>query len=115
MVAVQRVRPEAHVVEAAEVRGVLEVLHAADSSEWRACFSVSVVWGAASMPTTPPFSAHAFSTWSGFMRFVFQRARAPTWVMKIGFSLTSIVSRDVWSPECEMSMAIPSWFIRRTA
>ena len=35
--------------------------------------------------------------------------------MKIGFSLTSIVSSDVWSPECEMSMAMPSLFIRRTA
>ena len=64
---------------------------------------------------TPPFSAIAFRTSSGFIRLVFQSARAPACVMKMGFSLVAIVSSEVWSPECEMSIAIPSLFMRRTA
>jgi len=35
--------------------------------------------------------------------------------MKIGLSLAAMVSSEVWSPECEMSIAIPSLFIRLTA
>ena len=36
-------------------------------------------------------------------------------LMMIGFSLRSITSRVVWSPQCEQSMSIPSRFIRSTA
>jgi hypothetical protein len=50
----------------------------------------------------------------GLIRFVFQSAREPAWVMRIGRSLASIVSSDVWSPQCETSMVIPILFIRRT-
>ena len=56
------------------------------------------------MPITPPFAAQALKISSGFIRFVFQSARAPTCVMKIGCSLTSIVSIEVWSPECEIRL-----------
>ena len=48
-----------------------------DSSECAGVLAVSVVCGAASMPITPPLSAQAFSTWSGFMRLVFHSAARP--------------------------------------
>jgi hypothetical protein len=76
---------------------------------------VSVVCAAAEIPMTPPFSAQARSTSSGFMRFVSHSARAPACVTKTGRSLRSIVSSDVRSPACERSIASPSRFIRRTA
>ena len=71
--------------------------------------------GAADMPITPPVAATARSTSSGFIRGVSHTARAPAWVMNTGASECSQVSSAVWSPECDRSMARPSWFIRRTA
>jgi len=59
------------------------------------CFFVNVVCGAASIPMTPPLAAIALRTSSGFMRLVSQSERAPACVMKIGLSLTSIVSSEV--------------------
>ncbi len=42
-----------------------------------------------------PFSAHALMTASGFIRGVFQSARAPAWVMKTGVLLAAMVSSEV--------------------
>ena len=51
----------------------------------------------------------------GFIRGCPRRARAPAWVMKTGAFDDADVSMQVWSPECEMSIAMPSLFIRSTA
>ena len=52
---------------------------------------------------------------SGFIRAIGQTSREPQWVMKMGWVEPLMTSIEVWSPEWEMSMARPSWFIRRTA
>lgn len=64
--------------------------------------------------STPTWCAGP-GTASGFIRGVSQIARAPACVISTGLSLTAQVSSPVRSEECEMSIAIPSWFIRRTA
>ena len=94
VIAEERVRTERDVVDADQAAQYSKCSMKL-SIECLGCFFVSVVCGAASIPMTPPFAAIAFKTSSGFMRFVFQSPRAPAWVMKIGFSLTSIVSSDV--------------------
>lgn len=74
-----------------------------------------VVWGAASMPMTPPLAAQALMTSSGFRRLESHRLRAPACVMKTGLLESSIVSMAVTSPEWLTSMARPSLFMRSTA
>src|SRR5947209_176056 len=59
-----------------------------DSMEWRGCFSVSVVCGAASMPMTPPLSAHALKIGSGFIPRVLHNARPHTSLMQVRFTPT---------------------------
>ncbi len=86
-----------------------------ESIECRGCAADSVVCGAADIPITPPVSATARSTSSGFIRGVSQTARAPAWVMNTGRSLCAQVSRAVRLPEWDRSMASPSLFIRVTA
>lgn len=73
------------------------------------------MWGAASIPRTPPRSAHAASTSSGFIRGVGQTARAPACVTAIGLADASIASKQVRSLACETSMRMPSAFMRSTA
>ncbi len=86
-----------------------------DSMLCRGCAADSVVCGAADIPMTPPVAATARSTSSGFIRAVFQTARAPACVMSTGFALASQVSSAVRSEEWDKSMASPSWFILVTA
>src|SRR6187402_2869732 len=74
-----------------------------------------VVPGAASIPMTPPRSAHARMTSSGLHLLIGHSSRDPEWLMHTGAVEAAIVSRLVWSPAWLTSMRMPRRFIRSTA
>ncbi|MPN45687.1 hypothetical protein SDC9_193256 [bioreactor metagenome] len=67
------------------------------------------------MPMTPPLSAQALKTSSGFNLFISHNALAPIWLMNMGLLLAFIVSIAVLSPVWDTSIAIPTLFMRSTA
>ena len=83
--------------------------------EWQECAGDSVVCGAAEIPISPPVSATARITSSGFIRRVGQTARAPAMGEADRRAADRAGVRAVWSEEWERSTSIPTWFIRRTA
>ena len=65
------------------------------------------------MPMTPPLAASLRIAASVLQRALRgTSARQFEWVTRTGFAEASITSSVVRSPQCEISTAMPSWFIR---